>query len=138
MSQYDSRAKRKRVAPPVRRSKAAKAAVSISDPAASLTPTGIPTGGRPDRHPASTRAEQPADDGMTKPCCRRFEFTDGFLLDTVTGQLWRFDNTAGVLLAVPRLDTVAAVQATGQAIMDKFQKAVDAYAQMLSITNIGD
>jgi hypothetical protein len=73
---------------------------------------------------------------MTHTCCRRFQFADGFLLDTVTGKLWQFDKPAGVLFAVPRLDTVAAVQAAGQSLLDKFQEAADAYAQILSATDI--
>jgi len=35
-------------------------------------------------------------------CCDRFRLTDGFLVDGVTGLVWRFDETQKALVEVPR------------------------------------
>lgn len=71
-------------------------------------------------------------------CCARFQFSEGFLLDTVTGELWRFNQTAGTLVAVPRVSTTNAGQADHQLIDENMQKAANALAQAYaSILNLG-
>jgi hypothetical protein len=67
-------------------------------------------------------------------CCGRFQFTEGFLLDTVTGELWQFNKAAGALIAVPRVDTTAG-QTDIQLINERLQKAADSYAQILAAIN---
>jgi hypothetical protein len=77
-----------------------------------------------------------AADARAASCCNRFQFTEGFLLDTVTGELWQFNTAAGALLAIPREDTAAAGgQVDHQLINERLQKAADAYAQMLAAIN---
>jgi hypothetical protein len=74
------------------------------------------------------------DSQAATSCCGRFQFTEGFLLDTVTGELWQFNKAAGALIAVPRVDT-AAGQNDNQLINERLQKAADAYAQILAAIN---
>jgi hypothetical protein len=85
----------------------------------------------------STHKDVPggADSRAATSCCGRFQFTEGFLLDTVTGELWQFNKAAGALIAVPRMDT-ATGQTDIQRINERLQKAADAYAQMLEAINI--
>jgi hypothetical protein len=72
-----------------------------------------------------------ADSMAITSCCGRFQFTEGFLLDTITGELWQFSKAAGALIAIPRVDA-AAGQGDNQLINERLQKAADAYEQMLA------
>jgi hypothetical protein len=40
--------------------------------------------------------------GRATPCCDRYRFSDGFLVDGVTGLVWRFDQGQKALIEVPR------------------------------------
>lgn len=91
------------------------------------------------RTPQTPVVQKPARDGehtgADASCCGRFQFSEGFLLDTITGDLWRFNAAVGALVEVRRLASGDEAQANSQ-IMENLQKAADAYAQMLAAVNI--
>jgi hypothetical protein len=80
------------------------------------------------------RAEAPQET-KDSSCCCRFQFSDGFLIDTVTGELWRYNETAGALVAIPRVEAKTADPANRQQIVDQMQKAMDARAEMWAAVN---
>ena len=87
--------------------------------------------------PRGTRATGKAAPENASACCCRFEFSGGFLLDKVTGELWRFNETAGALVAIPRVEATSADPASRQQIVDQLQKAMDARAEMwASVTSL--
>lgn len=115
MNSHNSRTKRKVDVSP----KAVPSTTTVGAPSSTLrtlsTPKDVPGG---------------VDSRAATPCCGRFQFTEGFLLDTVTGELWQFNKAAGALIAVPRVGVDTATgQTDNQLINERLQKALDARAQ---------
>ena len=89
VSQQGGRTKRKIDVAEGRVSEPAKPTVPSRTLSVSGARTGRPTTDEIIRDPTTLDTEEPMVDATTQPCCCRFQFADGFLLDSLAGQLWR-------------------------------------------------
>ena len=77
---------------------------SPSPPGINISLPGMQIGAHPGIVPPSPidlRNNLPQRGSVGGPCCERFKLENGFLLDTSTGRVWRFDQKLGSFLSIP-------------------------------------
>lgn len=52
---------------------------------------------------AENSAQSAGGTARPAPCCDRYRLNDGFLVDGVTGLVWKFDESRNALVEVPRM-----------------------------------